>query len=201
MTGSILGKSGFRKARNGWCWPYHQRNGPPLKSWPIRRTSKQPSSANLLRTKNSRFDMEFLHDGMPRVHRQAMWSGASDVKRSGSNIKLQDLGLRASDLGRVVLGLLAHPNIASKKWIVRQYDHEVQGGSVIKPFVGLDQRGPSDACVFRPRLDAPQGVVVSNGFNPSYSALDPYWMAACAIDEALRNLVAVGGDIRQTALL
>jgi phosphoribosylformylglycinamidine synthase len=111
------------------------------------------------------------------------------------------LGIRPSDLGRVVLDLLAHPNIASKKWIVNQYDHEVQGGSVIKPFVGLDQRGPSDACVFRPRLDSERAVVVSNGFNPSYSDWDPYWMSACAIDEALRNLVAVGGDINHAAIL
>ncbi len=146
-------------------------------------------------------DMEFLHDGMPRVHRQAIWSGSSDVGRSGANPKIHDLGIRPSELGRVVLDLLAHPNIASKKWIVNQYDHEVQGGSVIKPFVGLDQRGPSDACVFRPRLDSERAVVVSNGFNPSYSDWDPYWMSACAIDEALRNLVAVGGDISHAAIL
>ena len=85
--------------------------------------------------------------------------------------------------------------------MVRQYDHEVQGGSVLKPFVGMDQRGPNDACVFRPRLDSDQAVVVSNGFNPSYSDWDPYWMSACAIDEALRNLVAVGGDINHAAIL
>jgi phosphoribosylformylglycinamidine synthase len=84
---------------------------------------------------------------------------------------------------------------------VRQYDHEVQGASVVKPFAGFEQRGPNDACVFRPRLDSDQAVVVSNGFNPSYSEWDPYWMSACAIDEALRNLVAVGGDIAHAAIL
>lgn len=146
-------------------------------------------------------DMEFMHDGMPRVHRRAVWTGSSDVQRAVSHIKLKDLGLRTSDLGRVLIRLLWHPNIASKKWIVTQYDHEVQGGSVIKPFVGLDQRGPSDAAVFRPRLESSRAVVVSNGFNPSYGDFDPYWMSACAIDEALRNLVAVGGDISHTAIL
>ncbi len=146
-------------------------------------------------------DMEFVHDGMPRVHRKAIWVTAPEVQSPMSKVKLKDLGLRTLDFGRVLLDLLAHPNIASKKWVVRQYDHEVQGGSVIKPFVGLDQRGPSDACVFRPRLDSERAVVVSNGFNPSYGDGDPYWMAACAIDEALRNLVAVGGDITHAAIL
>ncbi len=146
-------------------------------------------------------DMEFLHDGMPRVHRRAVWHGPTGVQRSTSDVKAKDIGIKTSDLGRVLLDLLAHPNIASKKWIVTQYDHEVQGGSVIKPFVGLDQRGPSDAAVFRPRLDSSRAVVVSNGFNPSYGDFDPYWMSACAIDEALRNMVAVGGDISHAAIL
>lgn len=146
-----------------------------------------------------RLDMDFLHDGMPRVHRKAVWDGPSDSRSPLS--RASDIRLRTSDFGTALLKLLAHPNIAAKKWIVRQYDHEVQGGSVIKPFVGFDQRGPNDACVFRPRLDSVQGVVVSNGFNPSYGEFDPYWMAACAIDEALRNLVAVGGDIHHTAIL
>jgi phosphoribosylformylglycinamidine synthase len=140
-------------------------------------------------------DMEFLHDGMPRVHRKAVWtvpaaSASSDATR-----------YKARDYNRPLLDLLAHANIASKKWVVRQYDHEVQGGSVVKPFVGMDQRGPSDACVFRPDLSSNRAVVVSNGFNPSYGGIDPYWMAATAIDEALRNLVAVGGNINHAAIL
>jgi phosphoribosylformylglycinamidine synthase subunit PurSL len=142
-------------------------------------------------------DMEFMHDGMPRVHRKARWVAPKDSTKKAS-AKVQ-LGKRS--LGDVIVALLSHPNIASKKWVVQQYDHEVQGASVIKPFVGIDQRGPNDACVFRPRLESNAGVVVSNGFNPSYSAIDPYWMAACAIDEALRNLVAVGGDVKRAAIL
>jgi len=144
-------------------------------------------------------DMEFLHEGMPRVHRTAVWHPKSEAQSSKS--KAFALKLRSSEFGPVLLSLLSHPNIASKKWVVRQYDHEVQGGSVVKPFAGFEQRGPNDACVFRPRLDSDRGVVVSNGFNPSYSELDPYWMAAAAIDEALRNLVAVGGDITHAAIL
>ncbi|OGR89397.1 MAG: phosphoribosylformylglycinamidine synthase II, partial [Elusimicrobia bacterium RIFCSPLOWO2_01_FULL_59_12] len=141
-------------------------------------------------------DMDFLHKGMPRVRRKAVWrESAQELKPSGR------VHLPPRALGPALLKLLAHPNIASKKWIVRQYDHEVQGGSVLKPFVGFDQRGPNDACVFRPRLESERGVVVSNGFNPSYGSIDAYWMAAAAIDEALRNLVAVGGSLQHAAIL
>jgi len=146
-------------------------------------------------------DMDFLHEGMPRVHRSARWTDVPSSASRVSSLKTRDFRLGTRDIGDVLLKLLAHPNIASKKWVVRQYDHEVQGGSVVKPFAGFEQRGPNDACVFRPRLESERGVVVSNGFNPSYSELDPYWMAACAIDEALRNLVAVGGDVAHSAIL
>ena len=145
--------------------------------------------------------MDFLHDGMPRVHAKAEWTPKSEVLSPKSQVQRKDFGQRTSDFGPILLKLLSHPNIASKKAIVQQYDHEVQGGSVVKPFAGFEQSGPGDACVFKPRVDASQGIVISNGFNPSYSELDPYWMAACAIDEALRNLVAVGGDINHTAIL
>ncbi len=139
-------------------------------------------------------DMKFLHQGMPRVTRRAVWAGQEERK-------IAKLILPTGQFEKILLNLLSHPNIAAKKWIVRQYDHEVQGGSVVKPFVGMDQRGPNDACVFRPLLDSNRAVIVSNGFNPSYSAIDPYWMAACAIDEALRNLVAVGGTLEHAAIL
>jgi phosphoribosylformylglycinamidine synthase subunit PurSL len=145
-------------------------------------------------------DMKFLHDGMPRIHQKAIWTVRAEstpVARATAKKTV----LPASDWGAVLVKLLSHPNVASKKWIVRQYDHEVQGASVVKPFVGFNQQGPSDACVFRPRFESEKAVVVSNGFNPSYSDIDPYWMAASAIDEALRNLVAVGGDVRHTAIL
>jgi phosphoribosylformylglycinamidine synthase len=85
-------------------------------------------------------------------------------------------------------------NICSKESIVRRYDHEVQGGSVVKPFTGAADDGPSDAAVVRPVLDSFDGVVVSNGIVPRYSDIDTYHMAANAVDEALRNYVAVGGD-------
>jgi phosphoribosylformylglycinamidine synthase len=91
--------------------------------------------------------------------------------------------------------------VCSKEWIIRQYDHEVQGGSVVKPLVGTADDGPGDAAVVLPVLGSWAGLAVGCGINPRQGDLDPYAMAACAIDEAVRNVVAVGADPARIALL
>ncbi len=102
-----------------------------------------------------------------------------------------------------LLSLLRHPTIASKEEIIRRYDHEVQGATVLKPLVGRTASGPGDAAVLQPILDTPAraGIVIANGINPLYGTIDPYHMAINAVDEALRNLTAVGGNIEQAAIL
>lgn len=105
---------------------------------------------------------------------------------------------RPTDLTDILLRLLSAPNIASKETVIRTYDHEVQGNTVLKPLQG-QFCGPNDAAVLKPLHDSWRGVAISCGMNPNYGKLDPYWMAASAIDEALRNNVAVGG--RRVALL
>ncbi len=100
-----------------------------------------------------------------------------------------------------LLKILASLNVCSKEWVIRQYDHEVQGGSVLKPLVGLANDGPGDAAVLRPVLTSRRGIVVSCGMNPRYGDFDTYWMAASAIDEAVRNCVAVGADPDRIAIL
>ena len=97
--------------------------------------------------------------------------------------------------------ILGSLNVCSKEWIVRQYDHEVQGGSVLKPLVGVENDGPGDAAVLRPVLDSRRGIAISCGMNPRYGDFDTYWMAASAIDEAVRNCVAVGADPARIAIL
>ena len=99
------------------------------------------------------------------------------------------------------MAILGSLNVASKEWIIRQYDHEVQGGSVLKPLVGVEAEGPGDAAVVRPKLDSQRGLVVGCGINPHYGDFDTYSMAASAIDEAIRNCVAVGADPACIALL
>jgi phosphoribosylformylglycinamidine synthase len=98
--------------------------------------------------------------------------------------------------GEILLSMLARPNICSRNWIARQYDHEVQGGSVIKPLVGKNRDVPGDAAVVRPVLSSRRGIAVSQALSPHYSAIDTYNMAANAIDEAVRKVIAVGGDPR-----
>ena len=116
------------------------------------------------------------------------------------------LGLDISELrkgahGRTLKKILSSLNVCSKEWIIRQYDHEVQAGSVVKPLVGVLSDGPSDAAVVRPDLASQRGLVIACGMNPHYGDFDPYWMAASAIDEAVRNCVAVGADPSRIAIL
>ncbi len=138
--------------------------------------------------------MEFLHNGRPPVVRSATYSAPTVVDTA-----LPQLDREATQEAlKKILGSL---NVASKHWIIRQYDHEVQAGSAIKPLVGPASNGPGDAAVVRPRLESRRGVVLSCGMNPGYGDLDPYHMAASAIDEAVRNAVAVGADPSRLAIL
>ncbi len=138
-------------------------------------------------------DMEFLHDGTPIMELEAVWE-RPDLPLA-VQVDEKDLG-DGADLLKKMLG---RPDICSKEYVIRQYDHEVQGGSVIKPLVGDELDGPGDAGVVRPVLGSKKGLVISNGICPRYSDLDTYWMMANAMDEAVRNAVAVGGDIRHMA--
>ena len=97
----------------------------------------------------------------------------------------------ASDL---LLDIVCRPNICSKEWIARQYDHEVQGTSVVKPLVGKERDVNSDAVVIRPVLDSLEGLAAAHALLPNYSQIDTYHMVSCTIDEAVRRVVAVGGD-------
>ncbi len=104
-----------------------------------------------------------------------------------------------ADLAPALKKILSSPNVCSKERVIRTYDHEVKGNTVIKPLQGIEWDGPGDAAVLKPLSESFKGIVLSNGMNPEYGALDVYWMAASAIDEAIRNNVAVGG--RRIALL
>ena len=137
-------------------------------------------------------EMDFLHNGVPRLERKATW-----VEPASQEPDLPAKGDYGDDLKRI----LGSWNVCSKEWVIRQYDHEVQGASVLKPLVGVDNDGPGDACIIAPVFGSTRGLIVSNGMNPKYGLIDPYHMAASAIDEALRNVIAVGGDLDRCALL
>jgi phosphoribosylformylglycinamidine synthase II len=156
--------------------------------------------------------MDFLHNGRPPVVRQATWENGtrmntdqadqrgSDPRKSAESASLR-VPTGSTNFTQDLMRVLASYNVCSKEWIVRQYDHEVQGGTVLKPLVGVRDDGPGDAAVVTPVLGSPVGLAVGCGINPRYGDLDPYWMAAAAIDEAVRNVVAVGADPARIALL
>jgi phosphoribosylformylglycinamidine synthase len=134
--------------------------------------------------------MAFLHEGLPPMQLPAKWTPPRHLEPQFPV---------SADYTADLMALLSSLNICSKESVVRRYDHEVQGGSVVKPFTGVANDGPSDAAVVRPILDSFEGVVVAHGICPRYSDIDTYHMTANAIDEALRNYVAVGGSLELVA--
>lgn len=134
--------------------------------------------------------MEFMHEGLPPMQLPAKWTPPHNQEP-----QLEIKENYSDDLKQLLSAL----NICSKESVVRRYDHEVQGGSVVKPFCGITNDGPSDAAIVRPILDSFEGVVTAHGICPRYSDIDTYHMTANAVDEALRNYVAVGGSLELVA--
>ncbi len=143
-------------------------------------------------TEVGNINLKFLHDGLPKRNIKLPLTQYKDESNTSKKIA-------GKYFNQKILNLLGSYNIASKEWVVRQYDFEVQGRTSTKPFIGNINNGPSDACVMQPIPDSKKAIVVSCGLAPQYD--DAYWMAASAIDEAVRNIVAVGGDPEKTALL
>lgn len=143
--------------------------------------------------------MQFLHDGIPQRHLKAVWEPPVLTESETPDAP--------SDLTQTLLQLLALPTIRSKEDVIRKYDHEVQTGTALKPLVGAAAAGPGDATVLVPMdtisdgAETVRGVALSNGLCPQFGEIDPYAMAWAAVDEALRNLVAVGTDPDQIAIL
>jgi phosphoribosylformylglycinamidine synthase len=151
-------------------------------------------------TEVGRLPMRFLHEGIPMPKREATWRPSP-----GGTGPQPDSGSPAPSIRDALLRLLAHPNIASKHHIIRQYDHEVQGNTVIRPLGGPLQRGPMDAAVIEPVPGSGRGLAIACGLatnlgDPERGG-DPYLMALAAIDECVRNLVCVGADPDRIAIL
>ncbi|MBL8755943.1 MAG: phosphoribosylformylglycinamidine synthase subunit PurL [Planctomycetes bacterium] len=137
-------------------------------------------------------DLHFLHKGLPVRVRDAVYVAS----------KLTEPTLPAeADFAGALRAVMADYGVCSKEWIVRQYDHEVQAASAGKPLCGVKEDGPADAAVLAPKLGSRRGVVLGNGLNPRYSKIDPAAMAECSLDEAMRNIVAAGGDPDYTVIL
>ena len=139
-------------------------------------------------------DNEFLHEGIPQRQLRAVITEQSSeiVNRNSSVVTIKE----------TLTNLLSSPNIASKANVIRVYDHEVQGGTVVKPLIGVEADAPSDATVIKPiGTIGKKGIVLSNGINPEYGKENAYKMAWSVMDEAIRNAVAVGADPDRIAVL
>jgi phosphoribosylformylglycinamidine synthase len=133
-------------------------------------------------------DIDFLTSGFPQWKFDAKWT-TPDQRGL-----FEPVFNEPDDYDSLLLDMLARPNICSKEWITRQYDHEVQGTSVVKPLVGAARDINNDAVVIRPVLESEKGLLFSQAVLPFYSAIDAYHMTSCTIDEAVRRLIAVGAD-------
>ncbi len=132
-------------------------------------------------------DLKFFEEDFPKWRFDAEWIAP---ERRGL---FEPVLKEPADYGSLLRTILARPNICSREWIQRQYDHEVQGTSVVKPFVGKHRDMPSDAVVIRPVFSSMKGLAVTQALHPFYGQIDTYHMVAASIDESVRRLIAVGG--------
>jgi phosphoribosylformylglycinamidine synthase len=137
-------------------------------------------------------DMGFLHEGLPRMDLRAEWSPRAPAAPAP---------LPVADPRELLFAVLSDPNVRSREEWVRRYDHEVQARSVVKPFVGRRRDAPSDGAVMFVKHDSHRGITVTHGICPRYGDYDTYAMAQCAVDEAVRAHVALGGDPERMAAL
>lgn len=139
-------------------------------------------------------DMEFVHEGVPQLRLEAQW--LTPQSRGLSEPEIPKIKNHAKFFKK----MLARPNISSKEYIVRQFDHEVQATSVIKHLVGEESDVHSDAVVIRPDFESKKAIAIASGINPKYSPIDTYHMTANAFDEAIRRIVAIGGNLKKIVL-
>ncbi len=138
-------------------------------------------------------DLDLLESGFPQWSFDAEWK--SPARRGLAEPVLSP----PQDYNRLLCDMIGRPNLCSREWIARQYDHEVQGTSVVKPLVGVGRDFPTDAAVLRPVLSSTRGLAFAQALLPQYSAIDAYHMTTCTIDEAVRRIIAVGGQMAHIA--
>jgi phosphoribosylformylglycinamidine synthase len=136
-------------------------------------------------------DLSFINEAFPQWEFEAHWLPPE------ARGLFEPVLSEPRDYGRLLRTILGRPNMCSREWIQRQYDHEVQGSSAVKFMVGRGHDVPNDAVVLRPVLRSQRGLAVSQTLHPTYAAIDAYHMVAATIDEAVRRVLAVGGELDQ----
>ncbi|MEW6187391.1 MAG: phosphoribosylformylglycinamidine synthase subunit PurS [Thermodesulfobacteriota bacterium] len=136
-------------------------------------------------------DLDFLKSDFPQ------WTFEAEWQEPSARGLYEPVIREPEDYPGLLKTMLARPNIASKNWIARQYDHEVQGGNVLKPLLGRYRDIPADAVVIRPHLPSLKGIAFTQALQPTYGPIDTYAMVAATIDETVRRLLVVGSDLEQ----
>ncbi len=131
-------------------------------------------------------NLDFLHNGVPKKHLIAEWNKP--------NLTEPNLPV-INNYNDILIKLMSSLNICSREGVIRQYDHEVKGKTIIKPLMGKNGKAPQDAAVMRVNFDSYVGVAISNGIIPRYGDIDPYEMSAGSFDEAVRQIISVGGRL------
>lgn len=131
-------------------------------------------------------DLDFLHNGVPQKKMIAEWTGTKLTEPSSITVE---------DYNKVLIDLLSSHNIRSREEVIRKYDHEVKGRSVVKPLMGSKGISPQDAAVMRFDHESFEGIAVSNGIMPKFGDINAYEMSKGAFDEAVRQIIAVGGSL------
>ncbi|MBF0360467.1 MAG: phosphoribosylformylglycinamidine synthase [Oligoflexia bacterium] len=143
-------------------------------------------------------DLEFLHKGYP----QKVLEAIHKTNNSEKNSQIFDIDFNKTTLNNIICQLLSNINICSREEIIRVYDHEVKGQTILKSLMGgvgtQNQFSPQDAAVFRLFYNSYKGVAISNGLCPQYAELDPYQMSQGAFDENIRSIISVGGELPHT---
>ncbi|MCL1972486.1 MAG: phosphoribosylformylglycinamidine synthase subunit PurL [Endomicrobia bacterium] len=159
---------------------------------------KFTSDKKLTLTYNNAFvaqmDMEFLHKGVPKSIKNAVYTPKKETLQKP--VKFNDAKIKES-----LKKVLADLAVCSQEPIIKKYNSEVQGQTVVKPLAG---GVPSDASVICPDKvikGTKKGIVLSHGLNPEYGKVNTYKMAASAVEESLRNAVAVGANPDRIAVL
>jgi phosphoribosylformylglycinamidine synthase II len=134
-------------------------------------------------------ELDFLHNGVPQRKMPAEWE--VPILHEPTHIKIENYNT-------ILLRLMQSLNICSRENIIRKYDHEVKGKSIIKPLMGDKGQSPQDAAVMRTGHDSFEGLAISNGIMPKFGDIDAYEMSCGAFDEAVRQIIAVGGKLPNT---
>jgi phosphoribosylformylglycinamidine synthase len=129
-------------------------------------------------------DTGFLHDGNPTI----------DLKTT----KPQNFEVLEEKQFKTIEEALSDKNICSREFIAKQYDHEVQGNSVLKPLQG-ENKVFADSTIIKPVLTSDRCLAQSQSL--AIISDEPYFQSAYAIEQAIRNIIAVGANPEKIALL